>query len=87
MALLMKRWGKTPSGRPQWRIGTEDLSDVSFPANDRMYALFKKHVKRRSELRVLIRQSNSMIVEAPEDLTQCDCDPFLHAVWEETLFK
>lgn len=83
----MRRWGKTSEGNPQWRIGTEDLSDVVFPANDRICTLYRKKVSRRDALTVLVRQSNSMVVEVRFNLTKKDCDAFLAALWEETHFK
>jgi hypothetical protein len=87
MALIMSRWGFSEDGKKaQWRIGTEDGSDVRFPSNSHLRTLFRKHTHCGDTLSVVSRASNIILIEAPEHLTEKDRLAFLSVLWMETVF-
>jgi hypothetical protein len=87
MALIMTRWGKSPDGQAQWRIGTEDGSRVRFPTTTQLNEILKKCGVCKRSLVVVERQDNNILVQAPEDLSLETCDEFLSELWWQMVFE
>lgn len=75
---------KTNKNTSTWRVGSADLSNIQFPSNDRLVALWREKVTDGGELVVIDDEgANYRGVEIPRGIKPPRRQPFLAALSEE----
>ena len=85
-ALVHWRKSSADDLQSEWKIETQDLGPVEFPSDNELSALFKEHLSAPSDVSVIERGENHLVIQTPAGLMRPDhC--LLKAIWNKSTFK